>query len=138
MSTEANKAVVRRWLEEFSVETIDELFIFSYRHHDGALPSDMQSSSEAYKDVVNMFRHGFPDFRITIEDMLAEGDKVAARWVFSGTTPRGKHFSALAISISRIENGKLAENWVSADFLSMLRQIGTLVPRQPEQSTSQG
>lgn len=126
MSIEANKALVRRWLEEFSVETVDELFLYGYRHHDGVLPDDLQLNSEAYKDVVQMFRHGFADFQIRVEDLVGEGDRVAARWVFSGTAPSGRQFSAMAVSISRIERGKLAENWVSADFLSMLRQLGSI------------
>lgn len=132
MSVERNKQLVRRWLEEFNDEVVDAIFAPHYRHHDTGLPPEMQLNSTTYKEVINMFRVGFADFQIVIDDLLAEGDRVAARWTFSGTTVSGKRFVTAAISISRIENRKLVETWVSADFLGMLRQVDLLPQRTPK------
>jgi predicted ester cyclase len=126
MSTERNKQLVRRWLEEFNDEVVDAIFAPRYRHHDPVLPAEMQRSSTAYKEVINMFRVGFADFKIVVEDLFAEGDRVAARWNFSGTTITGKAFETSAISISRIEGNKIAETWVNADFFTMFRQLDML------------
>ncbi len=136
MSTETNKVIVRRFFEEFSETVVDELFLATYVHHDPSLPPEMQHGRDAYKHVVAMFRAAFPDLRTTVDDLLAEGDKVAARWTFSGThqgaflgiPPTGKQVTGTGTSIARIEDGKVAENWVNFDALGLMQQLGVIPP----------
>ena len=77
---------------------------------------------------------GFPDLHVTIEDMIAEGDKVVARLTASGTQQgaflgipsTGKHATISDIEVVRIVNGKFVEIWVQADFLGLLQQLGVV------------
>ena len=85
MSTEQHKAIVRRFFEDFSHATVDELLIPDYVHHDPSLPPELQRGREAYKQVVSLFLTAFPDLKTTVDDVVAEGDKVACRWTFRGT-----------------------------------------------------
>ena len=85
MSTEQNKAIVRRFLEDYTPAVVDDLLVPSYIHHDPSLPAELQSGREAYKQINSMFRSAFPDLKVTVEDLVAEGNKVAARWIWGGT-----------------------------------------------------
>ncbi len=137
MATDANKALVRRFFEEYSLDVIDALFTPDYTHHDPNLPPALQHGRDAYKQVVAMFRAAFPDLRTTVEDLIAGGDKVAACWTFRGThhgelmgiPPTGKQVTGTGMSITRIANGKMAERWVNFDALGMLQQLGA-IPQQ--------
>jgi predicted ester cyclase len=81
-----------------------------------------------------MFRTGFPDIKVTVEDLVAEGEKVVARWTWRGTnqgefqgmSPTGKQVTGSGISIHRFANGKFAEAWVNFDTLGMLQQLGVI------------
>jgi len=134
MSTEQNKAVVRRFWQEFSLRVVDELFVPNYVLHDPALPPEFQRDREAYKQLVTMFRTGFPDIKVTVEDLVAEGEKVVARWTWRGTNqgdfqgmpPTGKQVNGSGISIHRFADGKIAEAWVNFDALGMLQQLGVI------------
>ena len=136
MSTEQNKALVRRFFEEYNMAVVDELFVPNYVHHDPGLPPEMQGSREAYKQVTAMFRAGFPDIKMTVEDLVAEGEEVVARWIWHGTNqgefqgmpPNGKQVTGSGISIHRVASGKLAEAWVNFDALGMLQQLGVIPP----------
>jgi steroid delta-isomerase-like uncharacterized protein len=87
-----------------------------------------------------MFLSGLPDLATTVEDTIAEGDKVAARWTARGThngelmgiPPTGKKVAMTAISIHRIVDGKIAESWINFDALGMMQQLG--VAPAPEQA----
>jgi steroid delta-isomerase-like uncharacterized protein len=129
--SEDNKAVVHRFIQAFNqgdLETVGELVAEDFSYHDPALPS----GREGAKQVMMMFRTAFPDAKLTLEDVIAEGDKVVARNTFTGThqaefmgiPPTGKQVSIMEIDIARIEDGKLAEHWGLADTMSMMAQLG--------------
>jgi steroid delta-isomerase-like uncharacterized protein len=135
MSTEKNKDVTRRWYEEVfnagNLELINELFATSFVEHD---PSNPLPGLEGVKQLVTMYRSGFPDLHFTIEDWIAEGDKVAARFTAWGThkgllmgiPPTGKQATVTGIDILRFENGKITEHWGNQDLLGMMQQLGVI------------
>ena len=146
MSAEENKALVRRVFEELdrqNLGVLDETLVPDYVHHDPALPSDMQRGRDNYRQGTAMFYTAFPDLQGTIEDMLDLGDKVASRLRWRGThqaelmgiPPTGKRIAAAGTAIMRFEGGKLAEEWVVFDLMSMMRQLGVIPP--PEQGAGQ-
>src|SRR5260221_3944046 len=130
-----NKAIVRRLYEEVwnkrRVELVDELMSPSHAMHDNHLP-DSVVGPEAYKRNVARFVTGFPDVRFTVEDMVAENDKVAVAWTLSGThqgefrgiSPSGKKVSLEGTTIHHIANGKIMDSYVSADYLGLMQQLG--------------
>ena len=134
MSTEETKALVRRIIEEVynkgNLALIDELFSPDYVNH--SLPPGMPHDREGYKQMVRMNQAAFSDFRITIEDMIAEGDKVALRFKhggthkgeFMGVAPTGKEVTVTAMCIYRIEVGKVVDQWAELDRLGMMLQLG--------------
>ena len=136
MSTEENKAIARRWFEEsgnrHNLAIVDELFTPDYVNH--ALGAAPGGGREAEKQLIEGMLTAFPDMRFTIEDMVAEGDKVAVRYtiqgthqgVFMGIPATGKAFTTTAIVILRFENGKIAEEWFQGDDLGMLQQLGVI------------
>jgi predicted ester cyclase len=81
-----------------------------------------------------MFRAGYSDAQITVDDQIAEGDKVASRWTGRGThdgelmgiAPTGKHVAVAGLTISRVENGRVVEEWTNWDTLGMLQQLGAI------------
>jgi steroid delta-isomerase-like uncharacterized protein len=85
------------------------------------------------------FRQGFPDVISTIEDIIAEGDKVVARWrsrathrgEYMGTPPSGKEVEFAGISIYRMEEGKIAEEWSVEDQFGLMAQIGAVAESEP-------
>jgi len=135
MSVEENKALVRRLLETWNtgnMELIDELLISDYVDND-ALPSQTQGL-EGYKQIGAYLLSVFPDMKMTIDDLIAEGDKVVIRSTFSGThkgefmgiAPTGKKITTTAINIYRIADGKLIEEWSgrrrsSPDLVELLK-----------------
>ena len=140
MSAEDNKALSRRFWEEVAdqrnLELADELFAAGYVHHDPGLPPEMQRSRDAYMQHLPMFYAAFPDFHLTIEDMVAEGDRVATRWSFRGTHQgelmgmpgTGKKVAASGTTIQRAAEGKIVEGWTLFDTLGMLQQLGVVPP----------
>ena len=125
MSLEENKALVRREQEELWTYTGDL---------DAAEELFAPQQAEAAKQEAADFRRGFPDVVSTIEDLIAEGDKVAARWrarathrgEYVGVPPSGKEVEFTGISVYRIEGNKIAESWTIEDELSLMRQIGAV------------
>ena len=121
MSTEQNKALVRRLMEEVfnrgNISLVDELFAPDFVEHE-ELPPGIPAGSEGVKQMSTMFRSAFPDFKATIDDMIAEGDKVVVRGTWSGThkgefmgiPPTGKRVSIGVIDIIRIAGGKFVEH----------------------------
>ena len=139
MSAEQNKSIVRRWVEGGwnggNLGLIDELYSPNYTMHDPTLPMPI-TSSEAFKHFVTMYRTAFPNIHFTIENIIAEGDKVTWTFVSTGThqgalmniPPSGKSISVRGSVVSRFDNGKWTEDWVLLDMLTMLQQIG-VIPR---------
>jgi len=144
--SEENKAVARRAFEEhFNTGNFDlaqEIFAADYVNHDPSLPRS-GSGPEAANQAVRLYREAFPDAQITVEDQVAEGDKVATRWSARGTHqgellgvgPTGNQVQITGISISRIEDGRIAEDWIDYDALGMMQQIGA-IPESGEQAGS--
>jgi steroid delta-isomerase-like uncharacterized protein len=140
VSTEENKAVIRRFLEEIfeggNLELVDELFAPDYVLHDPAVPEEVRGQ-EGIKQYVSMYRSAFPDTRFTIEDQSAEGDRVVTRWTGQGThqgelmgiPPTGNQVTVTGIEFDRVSGGKLQETWVNYDALGMMQQLG-VVPQQ--------
>lgn len=139
MSTEANKALVRRYLEELwnnrDLSLADEIVNPTYVFHSQSVPEDLHGT-EGVGHMVGMITGAFPDVEFTIEDLVAEGDTVAVRWSalsthqgdYMGIAPTGKSVTVHLVAIHRVEDGKLAETWVAWDNLAVLRQIGAFPP----------
>jgi predicted ester cyclase len=125
MSAEENKTLVRREQEELWNHTGDL---------DSAEELYAAGQAEAAKQEAADFRQGFPDVTSTIEDLIAEGDKVVARWrsrathqgEYMGIAPTGKEVEFTGISVYRIEAGKIAQSWNIEDQLGLMRQIGAV------------
>ena len=144
MSAEENKALVSRWIEEGwnqgNVAIIDELAAPDFVDHH--VPPGLPPNAEGHKAWLQLARAGFPDLQLTIEDMIADGDKVVARMMVTGTQtgefmglpPSGKLVSVTAIGISRIADGKSVEYWENFDALGVMQQIGAIP--SPGQSSS--
>ena len=136
MSTEQNKALIRRitdGLSQKDVAVIDELCTPDFVNHDPANPQ--VRSLEDYKQWLTGFFAAFPDVHFTLEDMLAEGDRVAYRYTlranhsesWRGAAPTGKSISVTGTSITRMRDGKSAELWTNTDALGLVQQLG-LIP----------
>ena len=146
MSTEQNKGLVRRWIEEAinkqNLALVDELFTSDYVNH--YFPPGLPQGQEGEKIFSAGFFTAFPDGQMTIENLLAEGDQVAVRWIYSGThtgnfmnlPPTGKPFSAQGVNIFRIVDGRIAENWASFDMMGLLQQLGAIPAAEAPQSVS--
>lgn len=139
MSADANKALIRRWFEAMdtgNLEIIYELLPEDYIDHNPPLP-DLPGGREGIVQAVNALRHGFPDAVHTIEDQMAEGDKVMTRVRVRGTflgeilgfEPTGKVVEVRGIAVHRIANGMLVEHWAHMDMTGFVEQLGeTAVP----------
>ncbi len=136
-----NVAKSKLLLDAFSsgdVAAADELLDPDAISHDPATPAAMQSlrGPEAFKRTVSMYRMGFPDLRMVVDDVVADGDKVVLRWHTEGThrgelqglAPTGKRGSVTGISIDQWREGKLVETWTQWDNLGLARQLGAAPP----------
>lgn len=134
MSTEQQKAIIRRYHEEVwnkgNVKVVDELVAPDYIIH-APLPTQ---NREALKQFVSMIHTAFPDWHETIEDLIAEGDKVVLRGTIRGTQKgdymgipaTGKKIAMTAMHMFRVADGKVAEDWGEADSLGMMQQLGVI------------
>jgi steroid delta-isomerase-like uncharacterized protein len=137
MSAESNKALSRRLLEEAfnagNTNVVDELAAADFVNHDSALP-EPTVGPDAAKTSIQGYRAAFPDLRITIEDQIADGDRVVTRWSAKGTqegdlmgvAATGKQATVTGITIDRIVDGRIAESWTNWDTLGMLQQLGVV------------
>jgi steroid delta-isomerase-like uncharacterized protein len=146
VATEENKAVVRRYYEGVlnagDLDALDELAVANYQEHD-PLPGQT-TGREGLRQRVEMLLRAFrPHF--TIEDVIAEQDKVVVRWTnrgaqvgeFLGIPASGKPFTIAGIDIHRLQDGKLAEHWHVVDQLSQLQQLGVIPQPTAAQAQSQ-
>ncbi len=120
MSAEANKAIIRQLIEEVinqgNLALIDVMFDAAFV--DRSAP-DQPPGPAGVRDYIAGVRAGFPDLRVSIEDLIAEGDKVVVRTIWRGThqgtyegiAPTGKQVARTMIQIFRVAHGKLAEEW---------------------------
>lgn len=135
MSIEQNKAVARRLIEEVfnrgNIDLVDELIAPDFVEHE-EMPPGTPAGREGNKAATIMLRSAFPDFKATIDDMVAEGDKVVLRLTWSGTQEgefmgmplTGKRFSIPVFDILRIDGGKIVEHWGQMDQMAMMQQLG--------------
>ncbi|MBI2659587.1 ester cyclase [Candidatus Woesearchaeota archaeon] len=136
---EKNKELMHRFYEEVfnkgNLSAIDEIFDENF------VDRSFYGKEAGIDEIRNSFkelRKTFPDARIKIEDMIAENDKVATRFVFSGTqkgefmgiSPTGKKISMSVMDIIRIKNNKIIERWGIEDNLSLWKQLGIEPPKQ--------
>jgi predicted ester cyclase len=146
MSAEEHKAVVRREVEELynhtgNLDAVEEIFDPKYVSHEPT--SGETRGIEGARQFAATFREAFPDLQCTIEDMVAEGDKVVMRFRGSGThrgetevfgPPTEKRMEMTGITIKRLSDGKIVEAWTNFDAMGMMQQLG-LVP-EPQQAES--
>ena len=136
MSRESNKLLAQRVWEEVwhqgQLSRIDDLFTTDFVRHD---PGGRElQGTEQNRQFIGSLRAAFPDVHYTVEDQIAEGDKVVVRYRFRGThlaafqgmPPTGKQVTYTGILIYRIGDGKIAEQWTEFDLLGFLRQLGVL------------
>jgi steroid delta-isomerase-like uncharacterized protein len=140
-SAEDNKATARRYWDEAwsmgNVAIIEEIFTPDNIFHSGG--GAVSRGIEARKQGPTRWRTAFPDFRATVEDIFAEGDKVVLRWTVHGThrgnieiesagtvPPTGKHISFAGIDIYHFKGGKIAEGWRHWSSLQLVQQLGVV------------
>ena len=133
----ANEALAHRWHMEIfhagRLETADEILGPGFVFH---MPNQDVRGVEGTKALANAFRTAFPDLRISHEDAVAAGNRVAIRWTatgthrgdFNGVAPTGKQISLRGIDFYRIEDGKIAEAWIDYNVLEILQQMGAVPP----------
>jgi steroid delta-isomerase-like uncharacterized protein len=133
MTIEANKALVRRFIDEIfvgmSAEAVDELVTDDFTPHTGATAGP---GKEPLRQAIERVSAGLADVSMSIEDIVAEGDRVAVRLIsratqvgpFMGLPPSGKAYSIEELHLFRIRDGKIAEHWHQADFLGLLAHLG--------------
>jgi steroid delta-isomerase-like uncharacterized protein len=108
---------------------LDELCSTDYVDHDDDVATP---GREGLKQHLAMIRRGFPDTRVTVEDLVADGDKVAARTThrgthtedFMGMPPTGKQVTMSGMDITRLVDGKIVEHWGLVDAMAMMQQLG--------------
>ncbi len=138
MSEENKDLAQRSWemlVNEQNPDGIDELYTSDLVWHEP--DQDIQGPEEA-RQFLSTYLTAFPDMRVSVEDVIAEGDKAVTRWTIHGThqgeleefgPPTGRQIEIKGITIHRIEDGKIAEEWERYDNLSVMQQLG-LVPDQ--------
>jgi steroid delta-isomerase-like uncharacterized protein len=140
MSTEQNKAIVRRFMEAFETndlagfqEVLSPELVAHTQHIGGS------ANRETMLQGISRFHAAFSELHLTLEDLIAEGDRVATRGTtqavhtgsFMGAPATGKQVTFSTMSVERIEDGKIVERWVNTDFMSLMQQLGLIPPPQP-------
>jgi steroid delta-isomerase-like uncharacterized protein len=133
--SEQNKAHVRRVIEQIynrgDLDAVDEMAAGDLVIH---AASQEIRGHEGARQYVAALRTGFPDLHFTIEDQIAEGDRVVTRWTargthrgeFQGVPPTGREIRLTGADIDRIVGGKIVECWANVDELGLMRQLGAL------------
>jgi len=137
VSTEQNKALVGRLVEEVfnqrDISVVDEIMSPDFVEHE-ELPPGIPPGREAPRVLFSMLHSAFPDFKATIEQLIAEGDKVVLFMTWTGTQagefmgipPTGKRISIGVIDIIRVVDGKFVEHWGIMDSAKMMQQLGAI------------
>jgi steroid delta-isomerase-like uncharacterized protein len=132
----SNKQVVRRWFDEVwnqkKAESITRMFAADGIAH--GLAAESLHGPDAFRRFHQAFVQAIPDLAITIEDLIEEGDRVAARWQATGmltgeglgVSPTGKRMIVTGLTIALIRDGQIVEGWNSFDVVGMHQQLGTL------------
>jgi steroid delta-isomerase-like uncharacterized protein len=134
--SEQNKQITRRFYDEVinqgNLNLIDELVADDFVEHE-AFPG-LSSDKAGVRAFFELFRSAFPDLRMQVEDMIAEGDRVAARCRMTGShrgeflelPATGKRFDIQVIDLIRFQDGKAVEHWGATDQVSLMQQLGAL------------
>jgi steroid delta-isomerase-like uncharacterized protein len=138
MLAETNKTVARRLFEEVwnkgNLTVLNEIIAKDHvSSGPGTLPG-LPAGPEGSKQLVTVYRNAFPDVHFTIDEQIAEGDKVVTRWTAHGThqgelvgiPATGKSSTVTGIALDRIVNGKIAESWGIFDQFGMMQQLGVI------------
>ena len=138
MLSETHKTISRRFFEEAfgkgNLNVLDEIIASDHVNSGpGALP-ELPTGPEGAKQLVTVYRNAFPDVRFTVDEQIAEGDKVVTRWTADGThkgelqgiPATGKSSTVTGIAVDRIVNGKIAETWGIFDQFGMMQQLGVI------------
>jgi steroid delta-isomerase-like uncharacterized protein len=144
VSEEENKAVIRRWIEAYNERDLEaeaDVLAPGYVAHVPGGPGPLGLEGlEAWRQFTAPFTEAFPDLRLTVEDIMAEGEMVAARVAFHGThrgafqgiPPTGKEVAFSSMEFNRVVDGKVEEHWVELDLLGLMQQLGAIP--EPEHS----
>lgn len=134
--SEANKALARRLIEDFwgkgNFDVADEIMGLNYVNYNP--PPGIPVDRDGYKEWGAMFRSGFPDQQAVAEEIIAEGDRVVTRWSTSGThqgefmgiPATGKRINVSGITIVRVVDGLIIEDWTEMDAMGMMQQLGVI------------
>ena len=134
--SEENKDVVRRWIEAYNerdLETEAGVLSPGFVAHVSAAPGPLEGL-EAWRQFTAPFTEAFPDLRLTIQDIAAEGDTVAARVAFRGThrgefqgiPPTDREVAFSSMEFNRVMDGKVEEHWVELDLFGLMQQLGAI------------
>jgi steroid delta-isomerase-like uncharacterized protein len=138
MLSETNKTLSRRFFEEVfgkgKLNLLDELIAKDHINSGPSALPGLPAGSEGTKQLVTVYRNAFPDLHFTIDEQIAEGDKVVTRWSVQGThkgelagiPATGKSSTVTGVTVDRIENGKIAETWGIFDQFGMMQQLGVI------------
>jgi steroid delta-isomerase-like uncharacterized protein len=141
MTAQDNRTISRRVFEEFwnagNPDAFAELMAEDIVFRDRDMGE--HRGHAATRDFIAMYRAAFPDLRFTIEEQIAEGDRVATRWTARGTQrgelmgipPTGRSVTVSGITIDRISEGRITESIGSWDAMGLMQQLGVLASSQP-------
>ena len=138
--SEEFKATIRRVVEgaynKGNLDALDELYAADFVVHKPPFP-DIEGL-EAFKQFIADTRISYPDVQLTLDEIIVEGDRTAARWTFRGTQtgqspttsapPTGKQVTFTGCSVTHLVEGKTVEEYQNADWLSLLQQLGVIPP----------
>jgi steroid delta-isomerase-like uncharacterized protein len=134
--SEDNKALARRsWEVVENLDILDEVYASDLVWHE---PDQDVHGLEEARQFVTTYKTAFPDLNVTVEDVISEGDNVVTRYTMRGThqgeieefgPPTGRQMELQGITVHRIADGKIVEEWERYDNLSLLQQLG-LAPEQ--------
>lgn len=137
-TTFTNKNISKRLIDDVwntgHSSSLAEIVTPNYTITGPQLPPNLPHGPDGVKQLVNVYRRGFPDLQITVDEQLTDGDKVITRWTahgthkgeFFGMTPSGKRVSFSGIDIDRMMDNKIAQTWMDADLLGLMQQIGAV------------
>lgn len=141
MPAEEDMVVVRTFIEEVinsgNLEKVDELVAPDHVNHDPTAPEHSPGAA-GIKELIGMYRAGFPDLRFETGEMFAVDGKVAHHWTMRGThegefmgiSPTGRKVEAMGVEINHVRDGKIAASYTVSDALTLMRQLGLMA--QPE------
>jgi steroid delta-isomerase-like uncharacterized protein len=133
--SEQNKTLARRWFEDLfsrgNLDAANEILSAEFVDH---LTHEVERGIEELKHYVSTYRTAFPDIQDTVEDIVAEADKVVVRWKsrgthqgeFMGVAPTGRHVTFTGMRLFRIAENKIVESWVNIDERGLREQLGAV------------